>query len=93
LDQKNIGHWAEKWKYQLPTDNPQVAIYVANYLGGALCFYKAWGTYTNPTTELWRYEKTAFAIAGINGGIAFWVLLAFACLAYGIATHAKSKKT
>ncbi len=91
--QENIDRWTEKWKFQLPTDNQQVAVYVANYLGAALCLYKAWGTYTNPTKELWRYEKTPFAIAGINGVIAFWVLLAFACLAYGIATHAKSKKT
>jgi energy-coupling factor transporter transmembrane protein EcfT len=92
-NQENIDRWAEKWKFQLPTDNLQVAIYVANNLGAAFCLYRVWDTYTNPTKELWRYEVTAFAIAGINGVIAFWVLLAFGCLAYGMATHAKSKKT
>ena len=90
--QENLDHWTNKWKFQLPTDNPQVAIYVANYLGTALCLYKAWDSYANPTKELWRYEKTAFAIAGINGVITFWLFLAFACLAYGMAAHGKSKK-
>ncbi|MBK8744246.1 hypothetical protein [Propionivibrio sp.] len=89
-NQENIDRWTEKWNFQLPTDNPKVAIYVANYLGTALCLYRAWHVYTDPTKELWRYEKTAFSIAGINGVIAFWVFLAFACLAHGMATHAKS---
>jgi hypothetical protein len=91
--QENIARWSKILKFTLPTNNPQVAIYVANYLCTAFCLYKAWDTFTNPTKELWRHEKTAFAIAGISGVIAFWVLLALACLAYGMATHAKSKKT
>ncbi|MFO1345586.1 MAG: hypothetical protein U1E85_04735 [Rhodocyclaceae bacterium] len=92
-NQENINRWTEKWKFQLPTDNPQVAIYVANYLGAAFCLYRAWDAYANPTKELWRYEATSFAIAGINGVIAFWVLLAFGCIAYGLATHAKSERS
>jgi len=87
--QENIDRWMKKWKFNLTTDDKQVAIYVANYLGSIFSFYHAWDTYVNPTNELWRHERTAFAVAGINGVIAFWIILGFACLAYGIATHSK----
>lgn len=90
--QENIARWTKEWKFQLPTDDPKVAIYVANLLGAAYGFYKAWDTYENPTRELWRYERTAFAVSGIKGVIAFWLLLAFACLIYVLVTHGKSKK-
>jgi hypothetical protein len=50
------------------------------------------GIYTNPTQELWRYEKTAYAIAGIKGVIIFWLLLAVSCLVYEMVAHEKSKK-
>lgn len=90
--QENIDRWSEKGSFRLPTDNPDVAKYVGNYLISAYCFYHAWDVYTSPTGELWRYEKTAFAIAGSNGVVAFWIFLAFACLVYGVAAHAKSRR-
>jgi hypothetical protein len=89
---ENLSRWAEKSNFRLPTDNPKVAIYVLNYLGGAFGLYKAWDTYTNPTQEFWRYEKTAYAIAGIKGVIIFWLLLAVACIVYAMVVHEKSKK-
>ena len=64
-----------KWKFQLPTDNPQVAIYVANYLGAAFVSTERDAYATNQGTVALR--SNLFAIAGINGVIAFWVLLAF----------------
>jgi len=90
--QENISRWSEKSAFRLPTDNQQVAIYVLNYLCAAFGLYKAWDTYANPTKELWRHEKTAYSIAGIKGVIAFWLLLAVACLVYGMIAHEKSKK-
>lgn len=90
--QENIEHWSKKWKLQLPTDDTQVAIYIANLLGAAYGFYKAWDRYTNPTTELWRFEKTAYALAGTSGVVAFWAFLALACLAYGMSVYAKTRK-
>ncbi len=90
--QENIARWTKKWKFQLSTDAQKVVIYVVNLLGAAYGFYKAWDIYENPTRELGRYERTAFAVSGINGVIAFWLLLAFACLIYGLVIHGKSKK-
>lgn len=90
--QENIERWSKKWRFQLPTDDPKVAIYAVNFLGAAYGFYKAWDTHENPTRELGRYESTALAVFGINGVIAFWLFLAFACLIYGLVTHSKSKK-
>jgi len=90
-NQENIERWTQKWKLELPTDNPQVARYVVNFLFAAYGFYKAWETYENPTKTLWRFERTAYTIAGINGVIAFWLFLAIACLAYGTAAYGKTK--
>lgn len=90
-NQENIERWTHKWKLQLPTDNPQVASYVVNFLCAAYGFYKAWETYEKPTKTLWRLEKTAYSIAGIHGVIAFWLFLAIACLAYGMIAYGKTK--
>ncbi len=89
---EHIDHWSQKWRLHLPTDDPQVAIYVANFLGAAYSLYKAWDRHTNPAMELWRFERTAYAIAGTNGVVAFWVFLALACLAYGMGVYAKARK-
>lgn len=89
---EHIDHWREKWILQLPTDDPQVAIYIANFLGAAYGFYKAWDRYANPAAELWRLEKTAYALAGTKGVVAFWALLALACLAYGMDVYARTRK-
>jgi len=90
--QENVDRLTQKSKLRLPTDNPQVAIYVFNFLCAAYSIYKAWDVYSNPVKELWQFEKTAFAIAGINGVIAFWLILAFGCLSHGASTYAKAKK-
>ena len=91
--QESIDRWGKRLNFRLPTDNPDVAKYIANYVASAYCFYHAWGVFNNPTRDLWRYEKAAFAIAGAKGVIAFWILLAFVCLIYGAAAHAKSKQS
>ena len=90
--QDNMDRWSEKWNFRLPTDDPDVAKYVGNYLISAYCFDHAWDVYTNPIRELWRHEKTVFAIAGSNGVVAIWIFLALACLVYGAAAHAKSRR-
>jgi hypothetical protein len=92
--QENLDRWSEKWKFDLPTDNPQAALYVFNVLGAIYGFYKAWNAYAIPiqAKDLWRIEKTAFTVAGVNGVIAFWLLLALACLLYGVAAYVKSRK-
>lgn len=88
---ENIEHWSRNSKLQLPTDDPQVAIYIANFLGAASCLYRAWERYINPATELWRFEKTAYALAGPYGVIAAWVFLALACFAYGMSVYAETR--
>ncbi|MFT3959848.1 hypothetical protein [Propionivibrio sp.] len=92
-NQENIDRWAKKWNFRLPTDNPDVAKYVGNYIFSAYCFYHAWDVFTNPSAKPWRYEKIAFAIAGSNGVVAFWIFLALACLVYGAIVHARSRRT
>lgn len=90
--QDNISRWAQNSKLRLPTDDPEVAIYVVNFLGAAYSLYKAWDIYINPVKDLWGFEKTAFAIAGTNGVIASWLILAFGCLSYGVSTYVRAKK-
>ena len=87
--QENTERWIEK--VQFPTDDIEVAKYVANFLGAAYGFYHVWEIYTNPTKELWRLEKTAFSIAGTNGVIIFWLVLSFACLFSGIKYYVKAR--
>jgi len=89
---ENIDKWGRKSKLDLPTDKPVVAMYVAYFLGAFYCFYKVWDTYTNPTGELFRLERTAFRIAGVSGVIVFWLILAIACLCCGVMTYAKTTK-
>jgi len=91
--QENIERWGENSKLNLPTDNPQVAICVINYLWSAFAFYKVWHTYTEPTKEFYKYERTVFAIAGTNGVIVFWLLLAFVALRYGMVAYRKVRKS
>ncbi len=90
---KIISRWAEKSTFRLPTDDPKVAIYVANFLGALYAVYMAWKTYTNPTRELWKYEKIAFSIAGTYGVIAFWLFIAVGCLMWVMITREKYKKS
>lgn len=86
-NEESIERWTRGWKLQLPTDNPRVALYLVNFIGSAIGFYKAWETYENPTKALWRFEKTAHSIAGTHGVIAFWLLLAIACPVYGMVAY------
>ena len=90
---ENIERWEKRWNFKLPTDNIEVAKYVANYLASAFGFYRAWYVYTNPTSELGRFENFPFAVAGKSGVIVFWVMIGFAGLAYGIAIHVRSRQT
>jgi hypothetical protein len=89
---ENIDKWGRKSRLNLPTDNTLVAIYVASFLGGLYCFYKAWDTYANPAGELFRLERTAFRIAGMGGVVTLWLSLALGCLVYGIVTYGKARK-
>ena len=92
-NEQNVQRIANKSKFQLPTDNFDVARYVANFLGAAYLMYEAWDRYHYPAKELWRFEKIGAAIAGTNGAIGIWLVLACLCLADGIRTYIKSKKT
>lgn len=89
--QENIERWGARSKWHFPTDDPKVAIYVANYLVAGFGFYRAWVIYAHPTEKLWSKEYAVFAIGGINGVIAFWIFLAFAALAWGIAAQRKAR--
>jgi len=90
---ENILRWGENSKLRLPTDDPQVLNYVSSYIFAVWGFYEAWHMYSEPTKELWGLERTVYAIAGVNGVIAFWLLLAFAVLINGIKAHRKVKKS
>lgn len=91
-NEKSLERWTQGWKLQLPTDNPRVVLYLVNFIGSASGFYKAWETYANPTKTLWRFERTAHLIAGTNGVIAFWLLIAIACLVYGMVAYGNRNK-
>lgn len=91
-NKENIERWTRKWKFDLPTDNPDVAKFVGSYLFCAFCCYRAWDLYTHPAWELLRLEKIVFAIAGSTGVLGWWIVLAAACFVFGAVAQAKYRR-
>ena len=79
-NKENIERWTRKWKFDLPTDNPDVAKFVGSYL------------FCAPAWELLRLEKIVFAIAGSTGVLGWWIVLAAACFVFGAVAQAKYRR-
>lgn len=81
-----------KWKFNLPTDRPEIARIVGGYCFAAFFACRAWYVYASPSIELIRFEKIIFALGGSFGIVIWWALLAAASLSFGIAMHSKLKR-
>ena len=90
--QENIEKWGRNSKFNLPTDNRAVALYVGNFLAAVFALCMAWDRYTNPTTRSWRLEKLAFVISGQAGVVATWLIVAIGCLTAGVVTYKKARQ-
>ena len=91
-NKENSERLANKWKFNLPTDRPEIARIVGGYCFAAFFAYRAWYAYASPSIELIRFEKIIFAMGGSFGIVIWWALLAVASLSFGIAMHAKLKR-
>jgi len=91
-NKENSERLTKKWKFDLPTDRPEIAKIVGGYCFAAFFGYRAWYTYASPSIELIRFEKIIFALGGSSGIVIFWAFFAVVSLSFGIATHAKLKR-
>jgi hypothetical protein len=93
---ENIEKWHRKTKFNLPTDNPDVGLYVFCFATSLFSLSMAWHRYSDPVTNLWRMEKLASTLSGHAGIVAMWLIIAIGCLIGGIGTFRKTiraKKT
>ena len=81
-----LGPWwpsrdkAQKWKLNLPTDDPRIAGILLSACVAIYAFYRAWDGYMNPDHEFVRFEKTIVALLGRDGVAAAWIVIGLGCL-------------
>ena len=90
--EENLEKWAQNSKFNLPTDNPAVALYVLNFCAALFSLYMAWSRYAYPPTDLWRHEKVVLMISGQTGLVVSWLVVALGCFTAGVATCKKAKQ-
>jgi len=90
--QKNLDKWAEKSKLNLPTDKPEVALYVFNFLAALFSLAMAWHRYADPAADFWRMERLALRLSGHAGIVAMWLIIAFGFFVGGVVTYRKAAK-
>jgi hypothetical protein len=92
-----LGPWwpsankAQKWKLNVPTDDPRVAGYLLSAVLGLYASYKAWDRYVDPNDEFIRVERTIAALAGPGGVVAAWIIIAVACFGSALQFYRKRR--
>jgi len=92
-----LGPWwpsadkAQKWKLNLPTDDPRVAAYLLCAFLGAYAVYRAWDRYVDPNQDFMRFEKTVAALAGPAGVVAAWIIIAVGCFGSAVTFYRKRR--
>jgi len=79
----------ENSKFNLPTDNPKVAVPLFMVGLSLMSFYLAVNEWLSPSETHRRMVKTVYSLFGSTGVIVFWILIGFICL--GGAYHAYKK--
>ena len=92
-----LGPWwpsadkADKWKLNLPTDDPRVAGILLAVSVAIYAFYRSWDAYINPDHDFRRLEKTIVALLGRDGVSAFWIVIGLGCLGGAISAYRRGK--
>lgn len=94
-----LGPWwpspdkVEKWKFDLPTDNRNVAACIFGVIYFGYSFYTAWEIYMQPPKVFKRIFGLIAAIDGVNGVIAFWALNGCIGIFVTLSAHNRLKRS
>lgn len=81
----------KNFKFDLPTDNPKLAIPLFMGAMGLASFYFALDTWLSPSQSHIKYSKIVYSLFGNDGVVVFWVLAGVACLVWAFRAYKKHK--
>jgi hypothetical protein len=83
--------WPNKWRLNLPTDDPRIANILLSAFVAIYAFHRAWNAYVDPEYEFVRLDRTIVALLGRDGVAAFWIVIACGCLGATITLYRKGR--